>query len=135
MGSRRNFLKGSLVLAGAVAAGRVAEAQTGTALPPALVYTKNAPGRWAGKEGLHVPKVAVEGGKVTIVTPHPMTAQHFIVKHTLITPEGKLVGEKTFASTDAKAESAYDLPADFRGTLWATSFCNLHDLWLTEVTV
>ena len=135
MGSRRSFLKGSLVLAGTVAAGHVAEAQAGTALPPALVYTKDAPGRWAGKEGLHVPKVAVEGGKVTIVTPHPMTAQHFIVKHTLITPAGKLVGEKTFASTDAKAESAYDLPAGFTGTLWATSFCNLHDLWLTEVTV
>ena len=79
--------------------------------------------------------LTVEGGKVTIVTPHPMTAQHFIVKHTLITPEGKLVGEKTFASTGAKAESAYDLPAGFTGTLWATSFCNLHDLWLTEVTV
>ena len=135
MGRRRDFIKGSLILAGAIAAGRVTGAQAGTAFPPALVYTKEAPGRWAGKEDLHAPKVTVEGGKVTIVTPHPMTAQHFIVKHTLITPEGKLVGEKTFASTGAKAESAYDLPAGFTGTLWATSFCNLHDLWLTEVTV
>jgi superoxide reductase len=135
MGSRRDFMKGSLVLAGAIAAGRVTEAQAGSAFPPALVYTKDAPGRWAGKEGAHAPQVAVNGSKVTIVTPHPMTAPHFIVKHTLITPEGKLIGEKTFVSTDAKAESAYDLPAGFTGTLWATSFCNLHDLWLTEVTV
>jgi len=135
MGSRRGFLKGSLALAGAVAVGSVEGAQAATAYPPALVYTKDAPGRWAGKEGAHAPTVAVEGGKITIVTPHPMTPQHFIVKHTLITPEGKFVGEKTFVSTDGKAESAYDLPAGFTGTLWATSFCNLHDLWLTEITI
>jgi superoxide reductase len=135
MGSRRSFIKGSLILVGMVAAGRAAEAQAGPAFPPALVYTQDAPGRWAGKETLHVPKVTVEGGKVTIVTPHPMTAPHFIVKHSLITPKGTIVGEKTFASTEPKAESAYELPAGFTGTLWATSFCNLHDLWLTEVTI
>jgi superoxide reductase len=87
------------------------------------------------KEGAHVPKVTVAGGKVTILTPHPMTPPHFIVKHTLLTPEGKIIGEKTFTAADPKAESAYDLPAGFKGALWATSFCNLHDLWLTELTV
>ena len=87
------------------------------------------------KEGAHVPKVTVAGGKVTILTPHPMTPPHFIVKHTLLTPEGKVIGEKTFTAADPKAESAYDLPAGFKGKLWATSFCNLHDLWLTELTV
>jgi superoxide reductase len=136
MGNRRDFIKGSLVLAGAVAvAGIPARAKAGAALPAGLVYTKEVPGRWAGKEGLHAPKVTVAGGKVAILTPHPMSAQHFIVKHTLLTSEGKFLGEKTFAPTDAAAESSYDLPADFKGTLWATSFCNLHDLWLTEVTV
>jgi superoxide reductase len=135
MSSRRDFLKGSLILGVAVAAGRAGKAEAGSALPPALVYTKDNPGRWAGKEGTHAPKVTAAGGKVTILTPHPMTPPHFIVKHTLLTPEGKVIGEKTFTAADPKAESAYDLPAGFKGTLWATSFCNLHDLWLTEFTV
>lgn len=87
------------------------------------------------KEGAHVPKVTVKGGKVTILTPHPMTPPHFIVKHTLLTPEGKIIGEKTFTAADPKEESVYDLPAGFKGALWATSFCNLHDLWLTELTI
>jgi superoxide reductase len=60
---------------------------------------------------------------------------HFIVKHTLLTPEGKIIGEKTFTAADPKAESTYDLPAGFKGALWATSYCNLHELWLTELTV
>lgn len=135
MSSRRSFLKGSLVLGAAVAAGRARSVRAASTFPPALVYTQDNPGRWAGKEGAHVPKVSVAGGKVTILTPHPMTPQHFIVKHTLLTPDGKFLGEKTFTAADPKAESTYDLPADFKGALWATSFCNLHDLWLTEFTV
>ena len=135
MSSRRDFLKGSLALGVVVAAGRAGQAQAGYPFPTALVYTKDNLGRWAGKEGAHLPMVTVAGGKVTIQTPHPMTPPHFIVKHTLLTPEGKVIGEKTFTAADPKAESTYDLPAGFKGALWATSFCNLHDLWLTEFTV
>jgi superoxide reductase len=135
MNGRREFLKGSLVFAGAAMVGSAVGLQAASTFPVALVYTKEAPGRWAGKEGAHVPKVTVEGRKVKVVTPHPMTEKHFIVKHTLVTPEGKFIGEKTFANTDPKAESAYELPEGFKGILWATSFCNLHDLWLTEFTV
>ena len=65
---------------------------------------------------------------------HPMTEKHFIVKHTLLTPEGKVLGEKTFVSTDA-AESTYTLPDGFKGALWAASFCNIHDLWVTEFKI
>jgi superoxide reductase len=135
MKGRREFLKGSLVFAGAAAVGSAVRVQAGITFPAALIYTKEAPGRWAGKEGAHAPKVTVEGRNVKVVTPHPMTEKHFIVKHTLVTPEGKFIGEKTYASTNPAAESSYELPEGFKGTLWATSFCNLHDLWLTEFTV
>ena len=135
MNGRRQFLKGSLVIAGAAVVGSAVRVQAANAFPVALIYTKEAPGRWAGKEGAHVPKVTVEGRKIKVVTPHPMTEKHFIVKHTLVSPEGKFIGEKTFANTDPKAESVYELPEGFKGTLWATSFCNLHDLWLAEFTV
>jgi superoxide reductase len=135
MTGRRDFLKGFLVLGGTAVIGSGAQVQAATAFPIAVVYTKEAPGRWAGKEGSHAPKVMVEGRNVKVVTSHPMTEKHFIVKHTLLTPHGKVIGEKTFANTDAAAESSYELPAGFKGALWATSFCNLHDLWLTELSV
>jgi superoxide reductase len=135
MATRRDFIRVSLAVAGAAAAGRVLRAEAAAAFPPGLVFTKAAPGRWAGKEGLHAPQVTVAGSTVTVVTPHPMTAPHFIVKHTLLTPEGKFLGERTFTSADPAATSSYELPAGFAGTLWAASFCNLHDLWVTELGV
>ena len=135
MKGRREFLKGSLVFAGAVIVGSAMPGQAASPFPVALIYTKEAPGRWAGKEGAHAPKVTVEGRNVKVGTSHPMTQKHFIVKHTLVTAEGKFIGEKTFANTDPSAESSYELPEGFKGALWATSFCNLHDLWLTELII
>ena len=132
---RRDFLKGSLAVAAVAAASGPALLRGATAFPAGLIYTKDAPGRWAGKEGTHAPKATVEGKIVKVVTPHGMSEKHYIVKHTLMTPEGKVLGEKTFAPTDTAAESSYPLPDGFKGTLWATSFCNLHDFWLTEFTV
>lgn len=87
------------------------------------------------KEGSHAPKVTVEGRSVKVVTSHAMTEKHYIVRHTLVTPEGKVIGDKTFGNTDPGAESSYQLPEGFKGPLWATSFCNLHDLWVTVITV
>ena len=135
MKGRRKLLKGSLVFAGAAVVGSAMEVQAASRFPAALIYTKEAPGRWAGREDSHVPKVTLEGKNVKVVTPHRMIENHFIVKHTLVTSEGKFIGEKTFANTDPNAESTYELPEGFKGTLWATNFCNLHDLWLTEFTV
>ncbi len=106
---RREFLKGSLAVAGAAAIGTAMQVQAASTFPVGLIYTKEAPGQWAGREDSHVPKVTVEGRNVKVVTPHRMTEIHFIVKHTLVTPEGKFIGEKTFANTDPAAESSYEL--------------------------
>jgi superoxide reductase len=135
MKGRRDFLKSSLVLAVMSGTGGAIRVEAATMLPIGLIYTKEAPGRWAGKEGTHAPRVIVEGRNLKVVTPHPMTKEHFIVKHTLLTSEGKFLGEKTFANNDSAAESSYQLSEGFKGALWATSFCNLHDLWLTEFKV
>jgi superoxide reductase len=64
-----------------------------------------------------------------------MTEKHFIVRHTLVAPDGTVLGEKTFTPAEAKAESSFELPKGQGGTLYATSFCNLHDFWLTEFTL
>ena len=135
MKNRRDFLKESLILTGAAVLSQPILAEAAPVFPAGLVYTKENPGRWAGKEGAHVPKATVEGRSVKIITPHPMTKEHHIVKHTLLTPEGKVLGEKTFFYTDPAAESSYILPEGVSGTLWITSFCNLHDLWWAEFKI
>ncbi len=96
-----------------------------------IIFTKNNPGRWKGKEGLHVPSVRVTGSKVEVVTNHPMSEQHFIVRHTLVLEDGTYVGSKTFTPVD-KPESAYELPMGYKGNFYVSSACNLHDFWLVE---
>jgi superoxide reductase len=135
MKGRRDFLKGSAVIAGAAIVGSATRVQAADKFPAGLVYTKEAPGRWAGKEGSHTPKATLDGKNLKVLTPHGMGEKHYIVKHTVLTTDGKLIGEKTFAPTDTAAESSFPLPDGFKGTLWVTNFCNLHDLWLTEFTV
>jgi superoxide reductase len=134
MNGRREFLKGSLAFAGAAVVGSAVPVQAGSTFPIGLVYTKEAPGRWAGKEGGHAAKVTVEGRTVKVVTSHPMTEKHFIVKHTLITPEQGHRRENLCQYRSSRRVFLRAAPR-FKGNLWATSFCNLHDLWLTEFTV
>jgi len=145
---RREFLKTTAVAASAVAvassttvlAGETAisSAKISDGMPPempaGIVYTEQQQGQWQGKAGTHAPKVTVADGKVTVVTEHPMTEPHFIVRHTVVLANGKVLGGKTFSHTD-KAISSFDLPAGYKGKICATSFCNLHDLWVTEFTV
>lgn len=133
---RRDFLKGSVVAVSALAlgVGSKAFASSEGAILSGIVYTKDNPGKWSAKVGSHAPEVKVEGGKVMVKTNHPMSDAHFIVRHTLVLPDGTVVGAATFTSKD-KPESSYELPVGYKGKVYATSFCNLHDFWLTETAV
>jgi superoxide reductase len=133
---RRVFLKGSVLAVGTIIAGTAIRAEAAAKFPPGLIYTRDNPGRWVNLVNIHTPAVSMDAGRVKIVTPHPMSLQHFIVKHVLLTEDGLVLGERTFAYTDsAPPTSYYELMDGFHGNLWATSFCNLHDLWLTEFKV
>lgn len=103
--------------------------------PAGVVYTAENPGKWAKKVGSHAPKVNVEGGKIAISTMHPMSEKHYIVRHTLVSTDGNVIGEKTFYPSDKEAVSIYELPPGKGLNLYVTSFCNKHDFWLTEFTV
>jgi superoxide reductase len=132
---RRDFLKTAAVAASAAAAGSAASAfAAAPSLAGVLYYTKEQPGQWKGKEGTHAPEVEIEGGKVAVVTPHSMAADHFIVRHSVVLADGTPVGGKVFTAAD-KPESSYDLPKGYTGKAYAASFCNKHDLWVTEFTV
>ena len=133
MTDRRDFLKASLVVAAGVAVGKVAPALAGTGgLPKGLIYTAEDQGKWAGKAKSHAPLVSINGSKVTIETKHPMTEPHFIVRHTLVSDNGEVLGAKTFSAADAKAVSVFELPAG-KSARYASSFCNKHDFWVTEI--
>ncbi len=132
MTERREFIKGTLIVAaGMVVAGPLAGSAMAATLPPGLVYTKKNPGMWAAKVGSHAPVVSVEGRNVTIRTNHSMSEKHYIVRHTLVSADGRVLGTKTFYPTDKEPVSTFKLPEVYTSTLYATSFCNKHDFWVT----
>ena len=135
MSDRRDFIKGSLVAGSALLLGGVTTASASTATYTNIVYTAANPGKWAKKVGGHLPSITVEGSKVTVFTKHGMSEKHFIVRHTLVLEDGTVVGAKVFSPKDKEAKSSYELPARYKGKVFATSFCNLHDFWVNEATV
>jgi len=135
MQDRRDFLKTTALTASVLAIGSVSSGLATEAAPYTnIIYTKDNPGRWAAKVGSHAPEVTVNGSAVVVVTKHPMSNEHFIVRHTLVLADGTFVGAQTFTPSD-KPESTYELPAGYKGKITATSFCNQHDFWLSEATV
>jgi len=136
MVERRDFLKAAIVTVSALTLGPGSKvsASEGGAPFTNVIYTEGNPGKWAGKAKTHAPMVDVAAGKVSVKTTHPMSVEHYIVRHTLVLGDGTVVGGVTFKPNDP-AESSYDLPPGYKGKVYATSFCNLHDFWLTEFMV
>jgi superoxide reductase len=115
--------------------GSTAQAAEGMSLPTKnLVFTQENAGVWEAKKGSHLPKIEVTAGKVKVSTKHGHSAEHYITRHTLLLADGTVVGAKTFSPEDAPV-SEYELPAGYKGKVFATSNCNQHDLWLAEATV
>jgi len=136
MTTRREFLGRSLCAASAMVCGAFTSASAASHSFSGIVYTKSNPGKWREKVGSHAPQISIAGRTVTITTAHPMSQEHFIVRHTLVLTDGTVVGEHTFyPPQDKKAVSTFELPAGYKSKFYATSFCNLHDFWVTESQV
>jgi superoxide reductase len=134
MQGRRDFLKTTAATASLLAVSPLPRPAAAADIKfKNIIFTQNDPARWEGKQGIHVPQVKVTGSKVAVVTKHPMSNEHYIVRHTLVLANGTYVGSKTFTPAD-KPQSEYELPAGYRGKFYVTSFCNLHDFWLAEAT-
>lgn len=139
MSNRRTFLKTTIAVAAGLVVNRVSPVLAEpTSLPKGIVYTSENPGKWSKKVKGHIPNVKIDGNKVIITTIHGMTDEHYIVRHTLVSKNGDVLGEKTFNPSDTEAKSVFELPDVISKyvwdstTLYATSFCNQHDLWVTE---
>ncbi len=135
MNDRRDFLKTAATAVSVMAFTGISQTFAADSTEyDNIIHTKDNPGHWAGKQGIHVPQVTVIGDKVSVVTNHPMSESHFIVRHTLVLGDGTFIGGTTFTPTD-KPESSYKLPAGYKGKIQVTSFCNLHDFWLNETMI
>lgn len=134
MQKRRDFIKTSLVAsAGLVAAVLPASASDNTEAN-IFTYSQEHQGRWEGKAGSHAPVITLDGNKVTMETKHGMSDAHYIVKHSLLDKNGKVLGEQVFYPHDKQAISTFVVEGK-HNELYALSFCNIHDLWVTKFSV
>jgi superoxide reductase len=131
---RRDFAKTALFGAAFAAAAPAASQAADAGAASNVIFTKDDPGHWAGKEAAHVPVGTVSGGMLTVKTNHPMTAEHWIISHSVVLEGGKYLGRTEFKPTD-QAVSTYTLPAGYKGKVTITSTCNLHDFWVSSITV
>jgi superoxide reductase len=105
--------------------------ETGTLPPKNVIFTNENAGVWEKKVNSHIPEIVAKEGMVKIITNHGQSPSHYIVRHTLLLPDGTVIGSKTFNHDDLP-ESEHDLPPGYKGEIFATSFCNKHDLWLAS---
>ena len=100
-----------------------------------LYYTRQAPGRWAGKEETHVPDIERSGSIIQITTGHEMDGyNHYIIKHIVLNDNLEFMYEQRFnPETDAPI-SEYDI-SGLSGAVYAVSLCNKHDAWLNVLTL
>ena len=130
--NRRYFLKGSFLAAAGLAVINPSKMLASDNNKfSGVVYTKDDAGKWSKKIKSHAPVATVEGNKVTVKTTHGMSEKHYIVRHTIVGKDGTVLGEKTFYPKDEKAVSVFELE-NMPKSFYATSFCNLHDLWVSE---
>ncbi len=108
-------------------------------LPDNIIYSDAHQGVWKGKSGSHIPRVSVKksGGKLSlnVETKHGMSETHYIVRHTVVTDCGKVVGANTF-HWDDKPVSEYEFELDGKcKQLFVMSYCNKHDLWVAQTAL
>jgi superoxide reductase len=140
---RRDFIRLSIASAGAtLLTSTLSQAEASPSIPPAadIYFTKDAPGRWAGKEKTHTPIIEISKSADTVdikvTTPHEMKGyEHYIVKHVLLDKDFKFLQEHLLdPSKDPVPISNFTLK-NYSGNVYALSFCNKHDLWLSSAEV
>lgn len=140
---RRDFIRLSIASTGlGLMAPGLSLAQGEKTLPAGadIYFTKDAPGRWAGKAATHSPKIEIsktaDGTSVKIVTPHEMKGyEHYIVKHVLLDKDYKFINERLFdPDKDHLPVSSFTLK-NYSGVIYALSLCNKHDLWIESAEI
>ncbi len=139
---RRDFMRLSAVGAvGSVMLSTQVFAETETPEGAGGIYfTKEAPGRWKGKEATHAPNVEVSkseaGVTVKVTTPHEMKGyEHYIIKHVLLDKNYQFIEEKMFDPSKDKVPMSSFTLKEYSGTLHVLSMCNKHDVWVSTTEI
>jgi superoxide reductase len=102
-------------------------------LAGSLFYTADSPGRWAGKEGGHVPTILRSGNTTEVTTGHEMDGfNHYIIKHTILDENFAFVRETMFNPEKDSPVSQHEL-SGLQNVVYALSLCNKHDAWLNAL--
>eukprot|EP00943_MAST-04B_sp_MAST-4B-sp1_P003347 g3347.t1 len=108
--------------------------QTVAAYEEGEVFTKDAPGKWAGKEGGHTPVCTKNGdGTYTVVVNHGMTAaddendDHWIEYVYAKDAENNVVGIQKFVPTDEAPTITFKFEG--AGAVTPYAYCNKHGMW------
>jgi superoxide reductase len=100
-----------------------------------LFYTADKPGRWAGKQGGHVPTFDRSGSKIEVTTGHEMDEfNHYIIKHVILDENFGFVRETMFDPRKGPPVSQHDI-AGLENVVYAISLCNKHDAWLNALVL
>ena len=98
------------------------------------IFTADKPGKWAGKEGSHVPVAARNNeGSIDLKVPHVMNKgeieedDHWIEWVFATDAAGEVIACQKFAATDDEAKITFVHPEG--KTLSIFGYCNKHGLW------
>jgi superoxide reductase len=99
-----------------------------------ILFSETDYGHWGDWVSLHVPQVKLDGGVLTVTTPHPQSDEHYIVSHSVVLAGGAFLNRTTFTASQAPL-SRVPLPAGYAGPLTVVSTCNRHDAWVKTIVV
>ncbi len=139
---RREFIRigvagsaGALFVPKELMAGMV-EPALKTKLAGGIYHTADAFGRWnKGVSEHHLPDLDKNGGKLHVVTHHPMDAYgHYIIKHQLFDSDFKFITEHSYDPKSDKPETDFDV-SGHKGVVYVLTMCNVHDVWVNATEV
>ena len=99
-----------------------------------ILFSETDYGHWGDWVSLHVPQVKLDGGVLTVTTPHPQSDEHYIVSHAVVLAGGVFLSRETFSSSQQPV-SQHPLPRGYAGGVTVISNCNRHDTWVKTLVV
>ena len=104
-------------------------------LAGSLYYTSEKPGRWKKLSSSHNPLILKKNDTLEITTNHEMRGfEHYIIKHVVFDKEFNIISEKKFDPSKSIAKSIHNIRG-YSERIYVLSVCNLHDSWLSSITI
>jgi len=102
-------------------------------------HSADYPGKWTNKADEHDVDIKVNSvnGKKVIAVQVPFAKlrnrRHYVEAILLVDASGKELQKKAFKTGYGEKGARFQVPEDFRETVFVVIKCNLHDMWEKEV--